>query len=410
MRKECLKAWTLILLLGLLAGCGNQRQEEYMTAPGTRPGESREETAAPSSAYPLAGSDNVFRIMGSRNRLLGQVAASSSRTAVTDGIFYSRWEPAEYAATAVAEYRFFSLSDGRDVLLGTVENQGYEAIYARTELDGRIYTLALEGDPRDSKADTLWLLAFDPAEASMRLCAVSRLGGPYAFMTAARGKLLIVNHEMAASQYDVIYEFDPASGSLKEAARPSGSARAICPAADGFYLLRLEPDSGELFLERYDLSFQKISEVPLNPLLLPAVQTIHGVSGEEDAKNELRMLVSGFAVREERYLFYENFSITRLAVDLKTGEALLAEDDLWSLSKGSGEPVFYQLEFDAEEEKAAPKILALQAGMLQELAIERPGEGLLLRELSCSADGNRLFLFAGSSPEKSLLYVWEGKK
>ncbi len=386
----------LFLGILLLAGCG-------------RAGKETEGQPAASTVYPPPDAKNAVRITDTEDKLLGQIAVGSGRTAVDGGVFYSRFEPKDYAATATAEYHYFNRADGRDILLGTLENQGYETVYARLELGGRIYTLALVGDPFDSAADTLWLLAFDPAGAAMRRYEVSRQGNPYAVMTAADGKILIVNHEMASVQYDMLYEFDPAAESVKDVLRLAGSVRGICPAENGFYLLRLQTDpEAALFLDLYDTRRDIVKEQPLDALLLPAVRTVRGILSEADAENELRMLVSGFAVRDGRYLFYENFGLARLAVDLNTGEVLLAEDDLWCLSKGSGEPLFYRMEFEAEETKSAPKILALMDGALRELSCGRP-DGLFLRELSCSADGSRLLFFAGSSPETSLLRIQEEK-
>jgi hypothetical protein len=76
---------------------------------------------------------------------------------------YSVFAPSEYQPTATAEYRFFRTADRKDLLLGRLEDQGYEAVYARTELDGVVYTLAVTGNPMDKTPDPLWLLALDPA-------------------------------------------------------------------------------------------------------------------------------------------------------------------------------------------------------------------------------------------------------
>ena len=195
-----------VSLAALLAACGGKPgqestpgSQEAQSTPEQKPSETKNE---PSEAEPVP--EMLAEILDGEGKRLGAIDAASACSAVNGGVFYSVVDVKEYALTGTARYRFFRAADGKDVLLGTLEDQSYETFYARTELDGTVYTLAAEGDPFDDRPDTLWLLAFDPSAESMTKYEVSKYGFPYAAMAAADGKLLIMNHEMSSPKSDMI--------------------------------------------------------------------------------------------------------------------------------------------------------------------------------------------------------------
>ena len=304
---------------------------------------------------------------------VGTLPHGSVCTAVDSGIFSSVFEIPEGSYFGKASYYFFNEKNHSNVLLGTLEDQGYEAVYARTELNGLLYTLAISGNPMDKAADKLLLLAFDPENAAMEQFTVSENGFPYAAMAAVDGKLLIMNHEMkedtAKHTADKLYEFDPASKTIWELLTFSAekeSLRGVCAAEDGFYLLRLrfsENSEPVLCLDSYSPEGKKAAELELNETFITAALRIHGMTGRQDALNEMGMNVSRFAVVGGRYLFYENFGVVRLVLDLEKNEAIFAQDDLWTFSIGNGEPVVYRLQFLGEE-PAEPEIFRLIKGEL----------------------------------------------
>ena len=243
---------------------------------------------------------------------------------------------------------------------------------------------------------------------------VSQYGFPYAALTAANGKLWIMNYEMDARRQDKIYEFDPADGTVKEVLsfdglkEGQGSLRSIYSDGRKLYVLRLR-DSGDgstLFLDTYDLNYQKISERSLNDFMIPAGRTIHGMTGDTDIQNEFGMMVSHFAVLEDRFLFYENFAIYRAVIDLETGEPLFASDDLHSISGGSGAPALYKLVFSYDELEQS-EILVLRDGKLEKFAFTAPEGPAFTRSVSHSPSGNWLVMLADEAKERALCFFHE---
>ena len=258
--------------------------------------------------------------------------------------------------------------------------------------------------PMDDDPDTLWLLAFDPMKETMSQYAVSEHGFPYAALTAVNGKLWIMNHEMDAQKADKIYEFDPATGKIKEVLsydgrlEGEGSLRGIYADENTFYVLKLvNPGSGnDLVLDSYDMEYHQIGKRALGDLIIPAGLNVHGMTGENDVRNEFGMMVSRFAVLDGRYLFYENFAILRAVVDLGTDVALFAGEDLYSISNGGGQPALYRLIF-SDEELALSTILTLREGKLEEFAFTAPAGPAFVQNISRSPSGNWLVVLASAT-------------
>ncbi len=334
---------------------------------------------------------------------LGRIDDLSAITAVRDGIFYSVFTLDEDSYTGTAEYRFFSLKDKTDVYLGELEDQGYEAAFARAELDGTVYTLAVKGDPAGEAAVPLLLLAFDTADKTMRSFTVSAYGFPYAAMTASNGKLIIMNHETSADKKEKIYEFDPDTGTITEILAFDSSAdslRSVCAADNGFYLLRLKLNTGaenEMFVDLYDDNYDKISETSVNDILINAITEVHGISGRQDALNEIGMNVSRFFMTGDGCMIYENFGLSRVAVNLNTKETIIAKDDNYAVSGGSGAPLIYRIDY-APDTAAAPEIYGIGSGELSRVSFT-PDEGhKLLQTVTISADGILAILSSDAFP------------
>ena len=395
MKKPICVLLTLVVILAA-AGCGGSGPE-----PGTVPAD------APETAP--AGEMAVLDRDGNR---LGGIDARAACTAVDGGVFYSLFQLPENAYIADAEYRFFDMDTGRDVPLGTLEGQGYEAVYTRTELGGKIYTLAVVGNPMSEDPVRLVLLEADPAAGTMERYTVSENGFPYASMAVCGKKLLIMDHEMTNPKRDKIYAFDPGTGKVRDVLTfdpAADSLRGVCAAEEGFFLLRLKiGGSNELFLDRYDAGFAKVSEQSVNEMMLSAVTGIHGIAGRQDAQNELGMSVSRFAVEDDRYLIYENFGLTRLLIDLETGEALLAEDDVYSVTVGSGVPFFYRMDLDPEN-APAPDITGIVGGERTTLDFQPAADHPLICGVSHSAGGTWLVMTydGASAPDRTFaLCIW----
>ncbi len=398
-----------------MAACGSAGKESTQAQPEkTEAAPAKTEPAGTAAEQPEP--EKLMEVQDKDGKRLGAIDANSSCTAVDGGIFYSVLAIAEYAQTGTAYYHFFRAADGKDILFGSLEDWGYEAAFARTELDGVIYTLALEGNAFDDKQDTLWLLAFDPAAETMTKHAVSTDGFAYAAMAAANGKLLIMNHELNAAKCDKVYEFDPASGAVREVLSfPDDgkvSLRSVAAAEDGFYLLRLGIFGGmpeELFLDRYDSAYNLKDSQSLNSLLVPAAKELPGFEGEAEVLSEFGMSVGGFAVQDGRYLFYENFGRIRVIIDLRAGEALFADEDLWNMVHGGGEPGFYEIAFAPYGAGEGPRIVSLKDGKLESLPFSPADSLFFLQAVSRAADGTWLMRLADSAPAamgEELLYLW----
>ena len=398
MIKRILSAALALVLVITAAACGGKTEPEGASG-------------VPEETQPAA--ENTMPILDKGGDIIGRIDARAVCTAADSGIFYSIFALSENRFTADAEYRFFDKESGRDVLLGTLKDQGYEAVYSRTEYNGKLYTLAVTGNPMSGEPVTLVLLAADPGSGSMKEYVISKNGFPYASMAVSNGKLLVMNHEMTEPKLDKLYEFDPVSETVSEAlsfSSDTDSLRGVCSAKDGFYLLRLRigGDGNTLFLDRYDNARVKASELSVHDTLAKAVMDIPGILNRQDALNELGMNVSTFDVEDDRYLIYENFGLTRLVVDLQTGETVLAKDDICSFTVGSGLPCIYRMDFDPEDVEE-PYIAGIIGGELVKLDFAPADPYRLIRMVSNSAGGTWLVEASdGSWGQDAVfgLYLW----
>ena len=410
----------LIALLLFAAGCGGSQSP-------TEPGASTPIDAQPQhSAQDPAVTESPVPTDAQPRHPIELLAEDGSRAAAPDarclctvtehGVLYSSFELDE-SFTSTAVYHWVDAAVPEDVPLLTLEDQGYEAVYTRTELDGSVYTLALTGNPFDEEADTLWLLCFDGPGRTAAKYRITDSGFAYASMAAADGRLLIVSHEMSQPKCDKVYAFDPADKSLRELLSfPAGGAgtdtlRAVCADKDGFALLRLHLTEGgsELYLDRYEGSGQKRAELTLTEQMVAAAMEVSGVLSRQDALNEFGMMVSGFRLEEERYLFYENFGRLRLILDLETGRTLFAGDDLYAMSLGSGRPAFYLLDFFEPEgdELHTPGIYVLRKGEVTRLPFAPTEDRAMIRHVSHAADGTWLIRVTDGNEESDAWLLWQ---
>lgn len=407
--REKILCLLMILVLAAAAGCGRVTPEkDGSSMAGTKAAPTGTDQSHPEETQPLP--EKLAEIRDGEGKRLGEIDAVSACSAACGGIFYSVIWQKEYASAGTAYYRFFRAETGEDILLGMLEDQSYETAYARCELDGTVYTLAVCGNVLDEEPDVLWLLAFDPAAGTMTKYEVTKYGFPYAAMAAADGRLLIMNHEMSSPKCDKVYEFDPASGTVRELLSfpddGKASLRSIAAAEDGFYLLRLGlagqlPE--KLYLDRYDGGGKLKASQSLDELIVPVAKDLPGFEGEDDVMIEFGMPVSGFAVQEGRCLFYENFGRVRVTADLEKNEVLFAGDDLWSMAHG-GAPAFYELAFEPYEAGKGPEIVCVREGTLQPLPLGPADDRFFLQAASCAADGTWLLRMADSAGEE-IIYL-----
>lgn len=405
MRRRILALILLSLLAIATVGCAANNQ------PGTNPTNAPEETERQDALL------NPIIITDENGAELGKIDNRANITAVDEGVFYSVLTLEEYAYTGVAEYHFFSLKDNSDVILGKLEDQGYETGFARTELNGVLYTLAVRGNPAGGDPVPLLLLAFDFANKTMKTYTVSEYGFPYAAMAAIDGKLLIMNHETDEGKAEKIYEFDPGTEEMKEILSFDSSVdslRSVCAAENGFYLLRLKLNNdgeNEMFIDRYDENYSKVSEQSVSGVLLRAITEVPAILSRQDALNEMGLNVSRFALIDDRLLVYENFGISRVAIDLQTEEIILAKDDNYSFATGNGGPVIYRLDFDAEN-VPEPEIIDIKSGEPVLIPFSPDDAHKLIQSVTVSGSGIWAVLSADSFPVQNcsgVIRVWPAK-
>ena len=338
----------LITLIFSLAGCKDDQPD-----PSVDP-------LSPDMTDPI----EILDLSGNK---LGEIPSDSNCTAYDGGIFYSTSHNQNIGFTRDKEYYLFTKTDNKSHLITTVKDQGYETTFCRTELNGKIYTLVLIGYPFDEKADTLNLLVVDTVKMNSTIIKISDDGFPYDYLAEANGNILIMNHETNSSKQDKIYEFDPQTNKLTEKISiPSDadSYRAVCEYKNGFCLFRVhqnENSNPEMFLDFYDMQFNFSESILFSDLVMPAILEMQGMTGVQDALTELSMYISHLSVSDDRYLYYENSGVIRFVFDLQSRKVILKENDLYTVSCGSGYPVIYKFMYN-DDLTSAPDIIEIRNG------------------------------------------------
>ncbi|MBR6246468.1 MAG: hypothetical protein IKR15_03820 [Bacteroidales bacterium] len=385
------------LAAALLACCAPANQP----VPGPSDDPATEVVVSPDPSGDVTPSQDVAQVLDKDGKLLCQIDAMSTCTAVDAGLFYGIFTLGENAYTGPAVYRVQLLDKDKHVSKKTINRQGYEPVFARTELGGNVYTLNLIGNPMDNEPDDLMLYGFLPSSNSIVTGRITTDGFPYAAMTVSGDKLLIMSHEMSEPKCDKIYAYD--HHMIKEILSfPSGdesdSMRSIYGSEEGFYLLRLHiaAQETELFVDRYDSHYNKIYSKSLRSLVLEAAQSV-GIT-KEDSVPQQGMHVAGFRVVDGRFVFYENFSAVRAIFDIQEEKVLFAGNDMYQLSTGCGRPLFYKLQFSPSDDA---DIVGIKDGAVEHIPYTLSG---LLQGISTSPGGNCLYRLA--FPTQAPSYVW----
>ena len=347
MPRKTINVFMIILMVFSLAGCTKPRQPDPVD---------------PTPADTAAAMDIVDR----DGNLLGQIPADATCTAIDGGIFYSlSHRESNYSTTSKTDYYCFLQETKQIHHVATIANQSYENTFCRSELDGKIYTLVLEGNPSDNEPDVLELLVIDKSSMQSATYTVSEHGFPYAYLTVADGKILIMNHEMTEPKHDVIYEFVPEQAKAiarKTFDADTDSLRAVCGYQDGLCLFNFHPDGSsdqKISLDFYDTDYSLIKSQPFSRAAIDSIVENIVFTDRQDAVNELSMYVSHFSISDEGYLLYENFGMVRLAYNIQTDEVILIKNDTYSVSFGSGKPVLYRVIY---EDDFRPEIIEITNG------------------------------------------------
>lgn len=426
--KRTLCTLTLTLLLGLLSvGCHDRNNTPTPTVSGeSHPSQTFSTTSEDTPSAVSDTADTVSdtdllsdvpltEIVDTTGRSYGHIRSNGIVTLTDHGIFYTinrsdrsieGTDTQNFEGNVgktVTNYYLYDPRTGENSAFGSIPDQDYEAGYVRMELDGTLYTLLTTGNAMDTIPDPLLLVAFDLTAHTIQTYPISDNGFPYTAMTAADGKLLILNHDQTDTLHDRLYQFDPTTKAVREVLQwelknnIGDSLRQVYCDGQHLYLLRVHfqgQADATLWLDTYDLSFRKQSERDISDLLK---QSISDSLTPEDADNEIRQMVSRLLLLDGNILYYENFSTTRFVAQLDTGTLLDIPSglgDRWLASSGSGEPFFY-VAFDGAAENS---VFDQHGDRLDKTLFHADDPHYYLTAASSSPDGHRLFQVDYTNP------------
>lgn len=417
----------LILCLAA-AGCSSSgsvsnANESSFTVSEDTPASSTDSSTDSKPSDESSGSDqktrvgNTEEIVDKDGRHIGEITAVST-TLTNKGIFYTVNESDKQS---VDEY---SISDNNTVVyclydpeknesydLGSIPGQDYEAGYARTELNGRLYTLITTGNALDNTPDPLILLQFDLDSRTIKQFTISDNGFPYTAMTAVNGKLLVLNHDQTDILKDRIYLFDPDTEKTEQVLEfelkdnKGDTIRNMYSDGESIYILRLVFDGENnvrMMLDTYGTDFKKTAETDISDIFRKAASESR--IAVSDMPNEMMQMVSRFIILDRSNIYYENFSVTHFLADISTSELYdisKGTDSILQASSGSGKPFFFHAYDMNSDEKA---VYEWNSGKLEKKVINTDDSRYYITWATAAPDGRRLtqmeYLDPGNSNNK----------
>ncbi|MBO4695932.1 MAG: hypothetical protein J5643_01475 [Lachnospiraceae bacterium] len=326
------------------------------------------------------------------------------------------------AEKGITEYFIYNPENGKNQSIGVVEDLSYEAMYARTEIGGKIYTLFMRGDTLQD-GNPLKLLEIDP-HGGLKEYTVCENGFPFASMTEMEGKLVIAYHEPGEKGSDIVAEFDPANGRILELARygymEDGTherIRAVCNDDRQGYLLsiRYTDQGNRMILTSFAPGFENLRTKDITDIFAEAVRTQSLT--EEDAANELIQHVAHFRINRDGILFYQNSSCVTFAANLQTDTVLLSGTDLLNVSEGNGTAFLYEILKGGEPESdKANRMFVPERENLREREFETEDSRYYISVASSAPHGEWLVVLEpceerkGSAELPTLLCYWQEEK
>lgn len=336
---------------------------------------------------------NVTDLSG---KTLAAIESAESGMIVPDmGVFYLCND--EYRLTKVNK-------DGKqeDIILGSAKDYSYETFYARTCIGDKLYTLAIKGDLYDQKEDQLYLLEFDLKEGKKNEYLISDNGFPYASLTSFNENVVLFFHDQKDSLTDRIIEFDTATKEIREVTTyrldnglVGESVRSLYADRDNLYVLKAiykGTTDISMAVDVLDSGYKKTKEYDIT---VPMLKAVNDCTNMEDL-NELIQAVSSFNIIDGRYLYYENFSVSRAFIDLKDSSVLYGIPEPFTSSSGNGPKVFYSVFCSASKDTIDPRaIYIFEKGELKKIPTAILDDGQQLSSVSASPDGNYMFTICG---------------
>lgn len=337
---------------------------------------------------------------------LTAIESSDSGMIVPDmGVFYKCDD--EYRLTKMTEN-----GKKEEIILGSAKEYSYETFYARTCIDNMLYTLAIKGDLQDQKEDQLYLVEFDLKEGTENEYLISDNGFPYASLTSRDGKIILFFHDQKEKLTDRIIEFDCSTKNIRELLTytldndlAGESVRSIYADKDAFYVLKAIYNGAvniSMAVDVFDKDYNKIKSYDITDAMIKATV---GSTNMEDL-NELIQAVSSFNIFDGRYLYYENFSVTRAFIDLKDSSLLYAFPDTFTSSLGNGSKVFYSLFCLESKETIDPRsVYIFDNGELKKIPTAILDDGQQISSITASPDGYYMVSICGEDTQPYLAKI-----
>ena len=337
-----------------------------------------------------------IKITDLSGKSLAGIESGDSGFLVPDiGVFYKCND--EYHLTKMNEDK-----DPEDIILGSAKEYSYETFYARTCIDNKLYTLAMKGNLFDNEKDPLYLLEFDLKEGKKNEYLISDNGYPYTSLTSFDNKILLFFHDQKNTLSDRVIEFDTATKESREVITYSldndligESVRSIYADKDALYLLKVVYNSNNnisMAIDVFDKDYKKIKNYDITDAMKKA--TVETTNMED--LNELIQPVSSFNIFDGRYIYYENFSVTRAFIDLKDSSLIYAIPEPFTSSSGNGPKVFYSLFCLESKDSIDPQSLYIfDNGELKKIPTAILDDGQQISSVTASPDGYYMVSICG---------------
>ncbi|MBR6101747.1 MAG: hypothetical protein IKP95_04915 [Ruminococcus sp.] len=399
----------------VLAGCASDDKSSTASEQGSDDSSQVQSSETDDSAVPIDDipQNETIAVVDREGKRLGEIHQSGTAVMTDYGIFY-RARPEGATDQRDYEYRLFDPKEGSERILGSISGNDYEPGYAWTELDGCLYTVAIIGNLMNDEPEQQHLYRFDLKNGTMEdVRSIEGRMSPYTCMTSANGKIILCEiREIDGVWTHDLIEYDPASGSSSsimtytlEGSENGDAVRQLTSDGEHIYVLRVSfkgSDTVALMMDTYDFNYQKLSEQDLTPLYVQSMDPEHTV--QEDIDTELRQAVDCFRVIDGRYVYYENFSVTRFFGDVKENKILTETHGLFASSLGSGSPFWFwvlggRIYLDSKSEN---RIFELKDGSIEESEFNDVTDSRYeIVTASVSQNGTRLILMEYKNPKDS---------
>ena len=309
-------------------------------------------------------------------------------------------------------------NNNEDVTLAAFDDISYETEYARTILGGKLYTLAISGDLMGNNPFTQWLLEFDLKNGKTERYKISDNGFPYSSLTAIGNKIILFFHDQKDVLNDRIIEFDPASGKTTDIITyyldndlKGDTVRSIYSDNDNLYILRIKFNSSSdisMYVDVFDKEYKKIREFDITDIAKEGAAQCMSTEAPEEIANEFSQHISGFRILDGRYLYYQNFSVSRFILDLEKGSLLYAIPEPFMSTPGDGELMFYTIMSIEELKTIDPyAVYRFDKGTLKKDPTITVNDGQIIVSASSSSDGKYMVTVADQDQKDytNIIYV-----